>query len=172
MSIPGDGRIQIDWGDGTAITDQPASNPTATHQYASNGAKAIVARATRADGTTETGRGTGSYTVEPGVMTSLIPTGGPPAGGNQVTIVGRGLLGTTLVFFGPNQATNVVAVSDVGVTCTAPAGTPEALVNVNAFTRGVATNAVQYQYAAAEEEETEEASTRLRTTRPPRGRRG
>lgn len=165
MSIAPDGRIQIDWGDGTAITDQPASNPTATHQYTTNGVKAIVARAVRADGSTETGRGTGAYTVAPATLQSITPPGGPATGGTPVTIIGTGLLGTTMVFFASNQATNVAVVSDGLVTCTSPAGTPSALVNVSAFVRNVATAEVQYQYAAAEEEAEEEAAPARAATR-------
>lgn len=155
MSIPGDGFLQFDWGDGTATETQPAANKVATHQYATNGAKAITVRATQADQATETGRGTGSFTVTPGVLQSMTPNGGPAAGGTPVTIVGTGLLGTTIVYFGAAQATNVAVVSDGLVTCTAPGGAPDALVNVNAFVRGVASNAVQYQYGPAEEADQE-----------------
>lgn len=170
MSIPGDGFLQFDWGDGTAIETQPAANRVATHQYATNGAKAITVRATQADQATETGRGTGSFAVAPGALQTVTPGGGPAAGGNSVTLVGTGLLGTTLVYFGAAVATNVVVVSDGLVTCTAPAGTPEALVNVNAQARGVFTNPAQYQYGAAEEEAEAEVEAQAAPHRSTRAR--
>jgi IPT/TIG domain len=177
LTIPVDGWLDFDWGDGTAITSVRPPVYTAQHTYATNGTKTITVRATRADHTTETGRGTATFVVLPATLTGLAPTGGPAAGGTAVGISGQRLTGTTLVFFASNQATNVAVVSDTSVTCTSPPGIPDALVNVNAMVRGVASDAVQYQYQSAEEEEAgeapEEAPTRTRTTtRGPRGRRG
>ena len=172
MSIPGDGWLDFDWGDGTAITSVRPPVDSADHQYATNGPKAIVVRATRADHTTETGRGTAEYVVAPGALQSITPSGGPAAGGTPVTLIGTGLTGTTFVFFASGQATNLVVVSDGMVTCTAPAGTPNALVNVNALVRGPATNSVQFQYGAAEEDSEETGATVApsRTTRTTRKR--
>jgi hypothetical protein len=64
------------------------------------------------------------YDTVPAV-TSVTPASGPPAGGNSVTVQGKGFLGAGFgsVTFGPKPATNVVVVSDSQISATAPQGT-------------------------------------------------
>jgi hypothetical protein len=148
LTIDPNGWLDFDWGDGTAIDSVRPPTVSATHQYATNGAKTITVRATRADHSTEVGRGTGDYTVAPATLTQVVPPSG--LAGIDVGIQGTGLTGTTMVYFAAAQATNVVITNDGTLRCTVPPGT--GLVNVNAFVRGVATNPAQFQYLDAEEE--------------------
>jgi hypothetical protein len=165
---------QVDWGDGTAITSVPEGQVIPDHVYAVNGARTIIARLTEADGTTEKARTEGTVTVPPATTTSMVPNNGPEAGGTLTAIQGTALTGTTAVYFGANQATDVSVLNDATVRATSPPGT--GLVNVNCMTRGVATPSVQYNYTPAEEEPEAEAaaapirSTAARGARPRRGR--
>lgn len=162
---------QVDWGDGTAIYSGPLGQTVPDHTYATNGVKNLIARVVEADGTTEAARTTGSMTVPPGTLQSMTPNTGPAAGGTPVSLIGTGLTGTTMVYFGGQAATDVVIVNPGLVTCVSPAGTPEALVNVNAMVRAVATNPTQFQYgAAAEEPPDEEGPVAPVTTRGARRR--
>jgi hypothetical protein len=163
---------QVDWGDGTAITSVPEGAVIPDHVYTTNGPKTLIARLTEADGTTEKARTEGTLTVVPGTLSSATPNNGPEAGGTPVGLSGAGLTGTTAVYFGATQATNVVVVQDAAVTCVAPPGT--GLVNVNAMIRGVASASVQYNYVPAEEEGGEEEAARAApvTTRGTPRRRG
>ena len=56
-------------------------------------------------------------------VTKVQPASGPTAGGNQVTITGTGLTGTTSVHFGTAVSTGVTVLSGTEVAATAPAGT-------------------------------------------------
>src|SRR6266516_2265599 len=58
----------------------------------------------------------------PPVVTGLVPTSGPPAGGTTVTINGSGFTGATGVSFGSTAATIVNVESDSQLTATSPAG--------------------------------------------------
>lgn len=62
-----------------------------------------------------------------------------------MTLRGNQFTGATAVYIGGATATDLVVVSPTEITCTTPAGTPNALVNVNVM-RGIASNPAQYQY--------------------------
>lgn len=66
------------------------------------------------------------------VITSLVPSTGPAAGGNSVAINGSGFTGATAVNFGTISAAFVFN-SDNSITATAPPGTPGA-INVSVTT--------------------------------------
>ena len=66
--------------------------------------------------------GSTSPSALPPVVTGLVPTSGPPAGGTTVTINGSGFTGATGVSFGSTAATIVNVESDSQLTATSPAG--------------------------------------------------
>ncbi|MES2345144.1 MAG: IPT/TIG domain-containing protein [Chlamydiota bacterium] len=60
----------------------------------------------------------------PPLLFNVNPTSGPSTGGNTVTIMGTSFISSnTQVFFGSTPATNIVIVSDMELTVTAPPGT-------------------------------------------------
>jgi hypothetical protein len=69
-------------------------------------------------------------TTRPPSVTAISPASGPVAGGTPMTIRGTGLVGASRVAFGPNTATNVVAVSGTELTATSPAGSGNVEVTV------------------------------------------
>jgi IPT/TIG domain len=89
-----------------------------------------------AQGPTDTLPDAYTYDVPPPMVTSLSPDHGPAAGGNQVTITGTNLNGTTQVQFGANNATNVNVVDDTTITANAPGGTAGQTVDVTVTTPG------------------------------------
>ncbi len=64
------------------------------------------------------------------VVTSVIPTSGPAAGGTTVTITGTDLTGATAVRFGSTAATNFTVNSATQITAIAPAGSGNVDVTV------------------------------------------
>jgi hypothetical protein len=86
----------------------------------------------------------------PPILSVADPGFGPVDGGTPVVLTGQRLTGTTFVFFGANQATTFNVVNDTTIDCTSPPN-PAGLVNVNVI-RGVASNAVQYEYRAGDAE--------------------
>jgi LPXTG-motif cell wall-anchored protein len=57
-----------------------------------------------------------------GTIISINPNQGPEAGGTPVVITGTGFTGADDVLFGPNEASNVVVVSDTQITAVTPLG--------------------------------------------------
>ena len=85
------------------------------------------------------------------VITGLSSAGGPPAGGNTITITGTNFGGATKVLFGTVKATNLVIKSATQVTAVAPAGKLGTTVDVTITTaNGVSpiTAADQYTYTS------------------------
>lgn len=79
-----------------------------------------------------------SLTVEPvtttgPILSEVVPPSGPPAGGNMVTVIGLNFegAGATTLTFGGRRATNLAIVNDTRITCTIPAGTQGATVDLN-----------------------------------------
>jgi hypothetical protein len=68
-----------------------------------------------------------SYTPS---VTNVSPNSGPAAGGTPVTITGTGFVSGATVAFGVNSATSVVVMNATTITCTSPAGTLGATVDV------------------------------------------
>ncbi len=86
------------------------------------------------------------------VVTGLSSAGGPPAGGNTITITGTNFGGTTKVLFGTVKATSFVIKSATQITAVAPAGKLGTTVDVTVTTANgtSATSAAdQYTYTAA-----------------------
>ncbi|MEI2716313.1 MAG: IPT/TIG domain-containing protein [Candidatus Nanopelagicales bacterium] len=82
---------------------------------------------------------------DPPTIASVLPTSGPSAGGNQVTITGSGFTAATTARFGGSAAT-VSEWSATALTVTAPAGSPGA-VNVSVTdVGGTATLTSAYTY--------------------------
>jgi IPT/TIG domain len=75
-----------------------------------------------------------TYAAKP-TVTGLNPTGGPPAGGNTVTINGTNFTGATSVVFGTNAASNLDVFSSTEIIVTAP-NHRAATVNVRVTTPG------------------------------------
>jgi YVTN family beta-propeller protein len=57
-------------------------------------------------------------------VTAVTPDGGPPAGGNQVTLTGVGFNDVLNVTFGGEEATSYTVTSPTTITATVPAGRP------------------------------------------------
>ncbi|MFD6356924.1 IPT/TIG domain-containing protein, partial [Nocardia tengchongensis] len=85
------------------------------------------------------------YVVVP-TITSISPTAGPTAGGNNVTITGTGFIGPLTVRFG-STATIFTVNSATQITAIAPAHTA-GTVQVTVTGSGGASNGVSYTYAA------------------------
>ncbi len=71
----------------------------------------------------------------PPTVSGVSPTGGPRAGGNQVTITGSHFSGATEVDFGGQPAPGIQVGSDTSLTATVPAG-PVGTVDVTVTTPG------------------------------------
>lgn len=80
---------------------------------------------------------------------AALPGGGPLAGGNTVTIGGSGFFDGIAVTIGGNVCTNVVVLSPIALTCTAPSGSAGAAVIEVTTTEGTASLPDAYLYAPA-----------------------
>jgi hypothetical protein len=84
------------------------------------------------------------------VVSSVVPTSGPPAGGTAVTLTGTGFTGATSVRFAGQSATNLVVVSDTSITCRTPAATQDAVVTITVQTPGgIGTSGLIYTYTGS-----------------------
>jgi hypothetical protein len=72
--------------------------------------------------------------TNPPVVTGVSPTTGDLAGGEQVTITGSGLLGTTTVLFGGAAGSVVSVDADTQITVIAPPGTQAGTVDITVAT--------------------------------------
>jgi hypothetical protein len=79
-------------------------------------------------------------------LTSLVPSGGPAAGGNSVALNGSSLTGATSVTFGANPAPTYTVNSASLITATAPPGSGTVTVTVR--TPSGTSNGLPYTYAA------------------------
>ena len=87
--------------------------------------------------------------VVPPVVTGISPPSGKPAGGDSVTITGRGFTGATSVKFGATAAVAMTVGSDSQITATSPAGTDTVDVTVTTPAGTSATSAAdQFTYTA------------------------
>ena len=92
------------------------------------------------------------YSYGPPVVSALDPVEGPPAGGNEVVITGKGftgLSGATAVKFGTVSATSYVVDGPTQITAVAPAGSAGTVVDVYVTTPGgksANTSADDYTY--------------------------
>jgi IPT/TIG domain len=80
------------------------------------------------------------------VVTSILPTSGPVAGGTVVTLTGTGLTGATGVTVGAAPATSLGVFSDTSLSFTAPSGLVGAAVVVVTGPGGVSGNATTFTY--------------------------
>lgn len=87
-----------------------------------------------------------TYSAVPSV-TTIAPSGGPTAGGTEITISGDGFLPGTTVDVGGNACTSVVVVSLTEITCTTPAGTSGPQDVVVTSTEGPGTTPGGFLYA-------------------------
>jgi hypothetical protein len=154
---PSGARVLYDWGDRSEPSEGTGTTKAASHTYAVEGIFRIRGQVYTRDMARIGGPAFTSYDTTPVYrINSMTPTGGPPEGGTPCVIDGQQLTGATAVFFAGAGATNVQVLSDTSVSCVSPAGTPEALVNVNVM-RGTASNPLQFQYGAAADEGEAEA---------------
>ncbi|MFG2491173.1 IPT/TIG domain-containing protein [Streptomyces caniferus] len=86
-----------------------------------------------------------TYAAAP-VLTALIPSSGPTAGGNVVTLNGTNLTGATSVKFGSNSAV-ILTNTTTQITAIAPTA-PPSTVNVTVTTPGGTSNPLPYTYTA------------------------
>ena len=94
------------------------------------------------------GSGGGGSTGPP-TVTEVAPDQGPPAGGNQVAVVGTNLTGATAIDFGTAAGTTVKVLSDTEATVTVPAGTGTVDVTVTTpLGSSTAGTADKYTYQA------------------------
>lgn len=112
-----------------------ASTPTSVSVVAPSGAGVV-------DATVSTPAGTSNpepfYYLPPPVIVAVAPSSGPLAGGETVTVTGRGLATTTSVAFGATEVTPTV-VSDSQLTVVSPAHTAGAVSLVVTALGGTAT---------------------------------
>ncbi|MEU0580318.1 IPT/TIG domain-containing protein [Streptomyces griseoincarnatus] len=94
---------------------------------------------------TEAARPTAVIAAAP-VLTSVVPSTGPTAGGNTVTLNGSGFAGITGVMFGTKAALGYTVDSSTRITAAAPPGTGTVAVTVK--TPGGTSNSIPYVYAA------------------------
>lgn len=80
-------------------------------------------------------------------VTSVSPTGGPLAGGTEVTIVGTGFVGVTDVDFGGTAADSFTVDSSTSITAVTPAKTAGAANVVVTNGDGASTETVPFTYA-------------------------
>jgi hypothetical protein len=94
-------------------------------------------------GGTNTDNGLYKYEEVP-TVSNVSPSTGTTQGGTVVQIVGTGFVpGETTVSIGGKPCTNVNVISDIVLTCTAPAGDPETTVPVSVTTNGGTSNTDQ-----------------------------
>lgn len=112
-----------------------ANTPTSVSVVAPSGAGVV-------DATVSTPGGTSNpepfYYVPPPVIVAVAPSSGPLAGGETVTVTGRGLATTTSVAFGATEVTPTV-VSDSALTVVSPAHAAGAVALVVTALGGTAT---------------------------------
>lgn len=98
------------------------------------------------------GTGTGvPYTYNPAPqpsITSLIPSSGPLAGGNNVTITGTNLNTVTGVSFGGVPATSFIILSPTSINATAPAGSAPGAIGVTVSSGTFTSPPTTYTYIA------------------------
>ncbi|KUL84966.1 hypothetical protein ZTR_07856 [Talaromyces verruculosus] len=98
------------------------------------------------------GTGTGvPYTYNPAPqpsITSLIPSSGPLAGGNNVTITGTNLNTVTGVSFGGVPATFFIILSPTSINATAPAGSAPGAIDVTVSSGTFTSPPATYTYIA------------------------
>jgi len=80
------------------------------------------------------------------VLSSVVPTSGPAAGNNDVTLNGSGFSGVTAVSFGSHPALSYVVNSTIRITAVAPPGSGSVPVTVK--TPSGTSNPITYTYAA------------------------
>ncbi|MEV7471812.1 IPT/TIG domain-containing protein [Streptomyces kronopolitis] len=81
------------------------------------------------------------------LITALVPSTGPAAGGNTVVISGCGLAATSDVTFGSASAAGFTVTSDTTITAVAPPGS--GTVPVTVVTADGASNSLTYSYAGS-----------------------
>ncbi|MFF7234348.1 IPT/TIG domain-containing protein [Streptomyces sioyaensis] len=81
------------------------------------------------------------------LITALVPSTGPAAGGNTVVISGCGLAATSDVTFGAASAAGFTVTSDTTITAVAPPGS--GAVPVTVVTAGGASNSLTYSYCGS-----------------------
>lgn len=80
-------------------------------------------------------------------ITSIVPSGGPAAGGTAVTITGKAFTPTTTVTFGGTAATSIVVVNSKKITCVTPAKSAGAYDVVATSSAGAVTKTNGFTYA-------------------------
>jgi IPT/TIG domain len=111
-----------------AGADRPANLAAMTGVVATPLAPWAAGQYVRLDDATEcywsgVGWVAGRAPVPPPNPIAVVPNNGSETGGTPVQIAGGGFLGATAVTIGGAAATNLVVVSNVGITCTTPPGT-------------------------------------------------
>jgi hypothetical protein len=103
--------------EGTNISNNTDTSLTVTSPAQATGQVHVTVTT---GGGTSNATGQDQYTYIPKV-TSLSPTGGPPAGGTSVVIAGAGFNGATAVTFGSTAAASFSVDSDTQITAVSPA---------------------------------------------------
>ena len=119
-----------------AVIVPPGSGPTA---------QVSVTNAVGPSATTLTYTYTG---IPPPVLTTINPTTGPAAGGNQVVLTGTGFTYTTQVAFGTGNLASFSVTSDTTITATAPPG-PGGPANVTVTGPGGTSSPTVYTYVGS-----------------------
>ncbi|OGE48070.1 hypothetical protein PENARI_c033G06413 [Penicillium arizonense] len=123
----------------TAFTVISDNTVTATSPAGAAGTTALTV-----DTASATSNGAIFQYVDAPTLTSLSPTGGAIAGGNNVTLTGTGFLAATDVFFGANPTVFTI-LSDSSISAVAPSGV--GAVEVTAVSPGGTSGAQTYTYS-------------------------
>jgi IPT/TIG domain len=138
--------VEFSWGDRSEPSQAGPPGYSAAHWFAGARTYRIRAQAFTRGGAMIGGPAFTTFNAAAPTLLAIAPPGGTSAGGTPCTITGANLGTPAAIVFGGTPATNLQGISTTTITCTSPAGTPGALVNVQAVAP-VGTNAVQYQYA-------------------------
>ena len=138
---------------GTAATQVTVVSSTSITCTAPAGTPGVADVSVTTSGGTATLQDAFTYNAGPAV-TSVAPGNGPSSGGTALTLTGTGFTanaaGTNTVTVGGAACTGVNAASDTQITCTSPAGTAGATVNVTVSNiNGSATLTGGFTYNAA-----------------------
>ena len=124
VTITGSGftpTATVDFG-GTAAGSVTFDSPTALTAVTPAGSGPVDVTVGTAGGTSPTSPADQYYFGAAPTVTGLSSTGGPTAGGGQVTVTGTGFTGATGVEFGQIPVQTMTVVSDTEIQATVPAG--------------------------------------------------
>jgi IPT/TIG domain-containing protein/FG-GAP repeat protein/VCBS repeat protein len=146
------GPCTVSFGGRSASSVQVTSDSLLTCTTPSGDSGYVDVRVSNANGSSVLANGYYFGRLPPAVL-AVEPAGGPSSGANLVTVRGKGFqtlgAGANRVKFGDVLSGNVITVDDTTILCSAPAGTPGAVVDLAVNnTKGTGTLPAAYRYHA------------------------